>query len=54
MKIFEIFKRKRKQCINCKKTFYKSVKAFHAKKGCSIDIIVFDASPCCLRSYIIV
>ena len=54
MKIFEIFKRKRKQCVNCKKTFYKPVTAFHGKEGCFPDLIVFKASPCCLKSYIIV
>lgn len=51
-KIKYIFSRKRKQCVNCKKTFYKPDKTLIII-GHTLDIEV-SVCPYCGESYIIV
>jgi hypothetical protein len=50
--MFSIFKRKRKQCCNCKKTFYKPESIVYV--GILGNDMYFEVSPCCNESYIIV
>jgi hypothetical protein len=48
--MFRLFKRKRKQCVKCRKTFYKSFK----DEGDYPDFNIYEVSPCCKSGYIIV
>jgi hypothetical protein len=52
--MFRLFKRKRKQCVNCRKTFYKPTEILHIPDGSEWIAIEFKVSPCCQTDYIIV
>ena len=48
--MFPVFKRKRKQCVKCRKTFYKAV----IIENDWAEAALFKVSPCCQADYIIV
>jgi hypothetical protein len=50
--MFSLFKKKRKQCKKCKKTFYETTDIIHLAGG--YVPIRFEVSPCCQGDYIIV
>jgi hypothetical protein len=49
--MFSLFKRKRKQCCKCKKTFRKDTGVLHLT---GFGYIEFRVSPCCYEDYIVV
>jgi hypothetical protein len=52
--MFRIFKRKRKQCVSCRKTFYKPAYTLRVTSSNGWTEIEFRVSPCCQTDYIIV